>query len=111
MFRQGDVLLIPIERAAPTFVQPVPRDKGRIVLAYGEVTGHAHAISAPNCDLVEESIPLGRLSPNPRRWLTVVKQDVLLEHEEHGPIVLPPGTYIVKRQREYSPERIRNVAD
>jgi hypothetical protein len=42
-YRQGDVL---IERIAkmPTSTTPVARDAGRVILAYGEVTGHAHAI-------------------------------------------------------------------
>ena len=42
-FRQGDVGLIPVA-SLPDGAKKVPRDKGRIVLAYGEVTGHAHAI-------------------------------------------------------------------
>ena len=36
---------------------------------------------------------------------------VALEHDEHETIQLPPGDYRIIRQREYSPEAIRNVAD
>jgi hypothetical protein len=36
---------------------------------------------------------------------------VALEHDEHDTIAIPPGNYKVIRQREYSPEAIRNVAD
>ena len=32
-------------------------------------------------------------------------------HDEHATIALPPGKYRITRQREYSPEAIRNVAD
>lgn len=43
IFRQGDVCLIRVEDA--DFGNEIPRDtRGRIVLAHGEVTGHAHAI-------------------------------------------------------------------
>ena len=42
--RQGDVLLVPVA-SLPAGCVEVPNDKGRIVLAYGEVTGHAHAIA------------------------------------------------------------------
>lgn len=42
-YRQGDVLLERIA-ALPSGLQLVPRDKGRVILAYGEVTGHAHAL-------------------------------------------------------------------
>ena len=44
-YRQGDVLLIPTD-AIPEKAKRVTRDAGRIVLAYGEVTGHAHAIAS-----------------------------------------------------------------
>ena len=45
MVRQGDVLLVPVD-AIPEAAKPVARDHGRVVLAYGEATGHAHAISS-----------------------------------------------------------------
>jgi hypothetical protein len=45
-YRQGDVLLERIS-ALPAGLRPVNRDKGRVVLAYGEVTGHAHALVEP----------------------------------------------------------------
>jgi hypothetical protein len=34
-----------------------------------------------------------------------------LVHEEHVPIALPAGTYEVRRQREYRPQRSVWVAD
>ncbi len=43
--RQGDVLVLEIDDI-PKDARRVPRDDGRVVLAYGEVTGHAHAIRA-----------------------------------------------------------------
>ncbi len=49
--RQGDVLLIPVKRILDD-ATPVARDHGRVVLAYGEVTGHSHAIADPAADLV-----------------------------------------------------------
>ena len=42
-YRQGDVLIVPV-RSMPGGMARRERDGGRIVLAYGEVTGHAHAI-------------------------------------------------------------------
>jgi hypothetical protein len=42
-YRQGDVPLVPC--AMPTGkLTEKPRDGGKVILAYGEVTGHAHAI-------------------------------------------------------------------
>ncbi|MGH9523996.1 MAG: hypothetical protein ACRD3E_15850 [Terriglobales bacterium] len=43
--------------------------------------------------------------------MRVGSDGVRIVHEEHAPIVLPPGDYEIVRQREYSPEEIRNVAD
>ena len=43
MFRQGDVLVVPVDEI-PTGLKKVPREQGRLVLAHGEATGHAHVV-------------------------------------------------------------------
>lgn len=107
-FRQGDVLVESVRRpkALGTLV---PRDRDRVVLAYGEVTGHAHAI-VPDDGIAD--IPAAQLfeAPGGARYL-IVDRGCTLVHEEHGLIPLAPGAYKVTRQREYSPEAIRQVAD
>lgn len=102
-FRQGDVL---IERVSsiPSNAKPVAREAGRIVLAHGEVTGHAHAIAAPNAALFQ-------VEGEQATYLEISEALAALQHEEHGQIDIPGGTYRVTRQREYTPEAIRNVAD
>ncbi|HEY1555783.1 MAG TPA: hypothetical protein VGF94_13185 [Kofleriaceae bacterium] len=102
MFRQGDVLVAAVACALPREVERVARDAGRIVLAYGEVTGHAHAIHSSGATLWE--------CADGARYLEV-KRAVQLLHEEHATIKVPAGLYRVVRQREYSPEAIRFVAD
>lgn len=99
-YRQGDVFVSRI-KALPASVTTVPRDNGRIVLAYGEVTGHAHAIAELDAEL---------LMAEGQVYLRA-DGEVVLRHEEHGAITLSPGVYKVTRQREYTPEAIRNVAD
>ena len=50
MYRQGDVLIRRLKKLPPEpegGSEKVERDNGRVVLAYGEVTGHAHAIHDP----------------------------------------------------------------
>ena len=103
--RQGDVLLRRVHKAGLAGMKKIDRDQGRIVLAYGEVTGHAHAIDSPLADLFEErdGVLYLRVSPG--------DQPVTLAHEEHAPIILQPGTYEVIRQREYDPVRDRYVMD
>jgi hypothetical protein len=103
IYRQGDVLITRTTHQLTHEATAVPRDHGRIVLAYGEVTGHAHAIDDALAELFEEKD--GQL------YLRVSEGGATIRHEEHGAIGLAPGTYRVIRQREYSPEAIRNVAD
>lgn len=105
MYRQGDVLIVPIaEDAVPPAVRAETgggRDgRGRMVLALGEVTGHAHAILAP-----------GRLIPDGSNAWLHLPEGGRLAHEEHAAISLPAGWFRVVRQREYIPGAIRVVAD
>jgi len=106
MFRQGDVLLVPIlDSQLPEAVVPLARDaRGKLVLALGEATGHAHAVSTPDADLLADAAELDR------RFLRIVTNAVLT-HEEHDPIPLPPGLYQVVRQREYVLGGSRSVED
>lgn len=109
--RQGDVLVMAVAAADG---KVMPRDdQGRIVLAYGEVTGHAHAIYDDGAEL---------LAPRSKTKAAIdhvdgdviylrCRKTVALRHEEHAPINIPAGLYRVVRQREYTPEEIRRVAD
>jgi len=101
-YRQGDVYLVATAGPAAGAV-PVARDNGRIVLAYGEVTGHAHAITAPTAALLADP-------ETGQRWL-VAPDGAVIGHEEHSQVQLPAGTYEVRTQREYRPEGVRQVAD
>lgn len=101
-YRQGDVFLVRVE-SLPKNVTKTKRDNGRVILAYGERTGHAHA-------LVEKDVTLYQ-TEDKSRFLEIRKNAANLSHEEHATITLEPGVYEVVQQREYSPEAIRNVAD
>ncbi|MET9118797.1 hypothetical protein ACIP3D_13460 [Streptomyces longwoodensis] len=108
MYRQGDVLLVPVaDGAVPSHVTGAPREprdgRGRLVLALGEVTGHAHAVVGPG-ELVREPGPFGPMLLHLPKGGRVV-------HEEHAAIALPKGWYRVVRQREYVPGSVRIVAD
>jgi hypothetical protein len=108
MYRQGDVLIVPVaQEAVPSHVTDAPgeaRDaRGRMVLALGEVTGHAHAVTGPG-RLVREPGPFGPM-------LLQLPEGGRVVHEEHAAIPLPKGWYRVVRQREYLPGAVRIVAD
>ena len=106
LIRQGDLLLVPIARL------PEGADRvrsGRLVLAEGEATGHAHVVDDERASLHRHR---DRWSP-PARYLSVVGDEpVFLVHEEHDRLPVAPGVYEVRRQREYEPQgRFRRVSD
>lgn len=105
IYRHGDIFLVRIDTTTAVTGLEQARVNGRLILAEGEVTGHAHAISDEAATLVtaEEAEEL-------RMWL-MVEAPVRLTHEEHGTLTVEPGTYEVRRAREYTPESERWVAD
>lgn len=110
--RQGDVLVRATTRQPSAEAKPI-LDHGRVILAYGEVTGHAHEV-VPAAPAIgdPDPVPEQQLFEEPDGTrLLVVRRDAELRHEEHGRIDLPTGTYEVIRQNEYTPAAIRNVAD
>jgi len=107
ILRQGDVLL-ELVAALPKGAKDVSPE-GRIVLAYGEVTGHAHAVY-PETQRAPAKMPARLWDAGAERFLQVVEKTAL-RHEEHAPVPLEPGIYKVTTQREYHPEELRRVAD
>ena len=105
ILRQGDVLLVSIDQL-PTDANPLPLEGGRVILAHGEVTGHAHAIETP----VLEDPPAIKFEAAGSTFLEVLRE-VGLNHEEHERVVLPAAIYQVLIQTEYTPQEIRNVQD
>lgn len=127
-FRQGDVLGWPVD---PNNVfgladaEEVADDNGRIILAYGEVTGHAHAIADHNPvmldpeTIVANAIMKARGEGRKARLLKVASGDLYLEvtepvnltHEEHTPHNLPAQLYELPIQVDFTAGMARQVAD
>jgi len=90
--RQGDI-----------FFQQVSKPKGKRkpispILAYGEVTGHAHRIATPMSEL--ESC----VDENGDIYVMNTHGPLVIEHEEHGAVTLPANEwFVITRQREYDP--------
>ena len=101
-YRQGDVLLCAIDRI-PSRAVRVPREENRVVVARGELSGHAHAF-VKRARLLREKH--GR-----RAFLVIGAGGAELMHEEHDPILVPAGHYELLRQREYDPLVPRYVRD
>lgn len=114
MARQGDVLIVAIP-ALPTGATPRPRTKRGVVLAEGEVTGHAHTITRK--DVVHYDAPTAvdaarRLLRDAGLTFEIhtgaaisfldVATESKLTHEEHSTIAVPAGPKVVIIQREWS---------
>lgn len=115
--RQGDVFLERIEGERPKYSSAAVLESGRVVLAHGEATGHAHVLSREEAWLhdVEDKTVVGDGVWN--RLLRVL-EGATLRHDcpgqakpDHESIPLPEGEYRVIQQMTYAPEEIRNVAD
>lgn len=102
MYRQGDVLIKEI--AGIPLGDRRKRKAGEIL--EGEATGHIHRLAEE--DLAGAEV----LEVGDGLFLSVSNEGgVSIVHDEHSTLTIPPGTYEIVRQREYSPEAIRNVAD
>lgn len=100
--RQGDIFIS--SSAIPATATRVERKSDPIILAEGEVTGHAHTIREPNVEVYTTA-------ESTDRWLRVGTAGATVRHQEHGMIALPPGDFVVRRQREYRPAENIRVAD
>ena len=115
LIRQGDVLVAQI-KALPAGARLVPDQNCKVILAWGEVTGHHHRIEhkishGAAAEMVEAVIARCRLYECEGDRFLVVDEPVELRHEEHFAIGLAPGIYEVPVQVEYTPAEIRRVAD
>ena len=100
--RQGDVFLQSVV-AVPSGATEITGD---VILAYGEVTGHAHQIKLP----ATERHKVRYWDAGAERFLQVIER-VALTHEEHGEIVLDKGVYRQGFQVEDFGTEIKRVVD
>lgn len=99
LVRQGDVMLLQVENVPNDAVKV---DVGeRIVLAYGEVTGHHHSLLSKGVDLMEAS---------GARYL-IVGETTEVTHQEHNPVTIVPGIWRVAIQTHYTNVGNRRVMD
>lgn len=110
---QGDVLILRRD-ALPENLTPISASGGAVIVTHSE-TGHNHVMVLDK--------PKGRQRPsvemygtdNPLiAWIRVNRPtplEHLRPHDTHEPIMFGKGVYEVRRQREYTPEGFRRVAD
>ena len=96
-YRHGDVI---IEET-----QKIEGEKlNHLILAEGEISGHYHRVAVKEKEDAELYEKDGNL------FLKVIVP-AKVTHEEHGTIDIPTGNYIVRKQREYTPDGWMEVQD
>ena len=93
--RSGDANVIEYHGKQPTHA----------IMAFGEVTGHTHQVNMANM-LKDAGVTLHmgynrKAGTDVPDGFVVQNEGVILTHEEHDPLELPPGKYIVRRVREF----------
>jgi hypothetical protein len=105
--RHGDVVIYKISASeaaklkADNKAKKMDREGGRLVLAHGEVTGHAHAVAEPTAMMFD----LGDSK------LLELPKASFVTHEEHKQIALEEGSYRVYQKRQYKPNGWEVVRD
>lgn len=106
MAAQGDVMFIRIDKI-PESAIAAQAEGGHFIVAHSE-TGHNHVLASRNAqmliDKTNEFVAYVRVSKE-----TEVRHQ--RSFDTHESLLLTPGNYEVRRQREYVPEGFRKVAD
>lgn len=87
---QGDIPLYPF--TGKVSGKKLTHD-GSFILAYGEATGHNHTISVARPEDLE-------IVQTDGGYILTLKSEGVIRHQEHLPIVLPPGKYRSGHERE-----------
>jgi hypothetical protein len=108
---QGDILVERVDDAPVSGQILNAPDAVAVVVAEGELTGHHHKVLG--CVTLYRDDALARDIPDNLYigHLQVAGPGARLEHDEHAPITLTPGTYRVRRQRHLEPSDIGIAGD
>lgn len=107
---QGDVLLIPISRAD---VDENTREASDLIVGHSE-TGHHHVVEVPATSRtvrLETDSPLVSYLLSDAPYIDIVHKR---SYDTHETLRLPAGpdrAWLVRNQREYTPEGWRRVQD
>ena len=112
MAAQGDFVIIRCTEipAGAKVMEPV---NGKIVVAHSE-TGHDHVMEA---ERVQAYVPATEVDSGQDIYELFLKVEAptpiehLRSYHTHESILVNPGTYRIRRQREYTPEGWRRAAD
>ena len=111
---QGDLMLQRIS-ALPSGLVRVESENGGHVVAHSE-SGHDHVITAVKDRDKEDVVEMYRLPEEIYECFLLVKEPTPLVHNKtgpdaHKPLMVPPGIFKVRRQRQNTPSGMARVAD
>ena len=110
MAAQGDFLIMRVD-SLPEELYPCKVKNGKYVVAHSE-TGHDHVMEAERVEMFK--VELVDDDAVFELYLKV-EEDTPVEHmrsyDTHEALNVPPGTYKIRRQREYTSEGWRRAAD
>ena len=125
-YQQGDVVMLKVDddyfkdntsSGSDRVVEYHGKQPTHAIMAFGEVTGHTHQVNMANM-LKEAGVTLhmgynGKAGEDVPQGFVVHNETVTITHEEHDPLELPPGKYIVHIVQEFNhiTRRAQNVAD
>ena len=92
-FAQGDLLFVRVSDKASK-IKSQPGKKA--IFARGEKTGHVHEIQL-------DDVQVWPTADGPMK--IVVAEPTPVVHNEHAPLMLPEGEYVMYQQRQYVPEK------
>lgn len=100
-FRQGDIFFR--EDAKVSIPEGVKPQKKVAILVHSAVTGHQHRVTGPKVAYYEFKTDTNNRTRtvNERGTLVIGKGGAKVTHNEHGPINLPAGKYIVRGMMEW----------
>lgn len=105
---QGDIRIVKLD-AVPDVsgMEEVARENGTLIVTHSE-TGHHHVLEKTSSRMFQSK------DDEFTAILLLDETDVLKHkrpHDTHAPIQMEAGAYKVLRQREYTPDGYRRVAD
>ena len=126
-YQQGDVVMFQVDdetfekystaQGKDNVIDYNTQSHNNPILAFGEVTGHLHQIHMKDMlEAAEVTLHMARFRDagvDVPEAFEVREETVTLTHEEHNPLDVPPGKYVVRIVREFDhmTGRSRYVAD
>lgn len=113
MAAQGDFIIRRISEL-PKNLEIIPPENGKIVVAHSE-TGHNHVAVLERPESVRAYKETGTKDVDLYKMFLLVTDPTpikhLRSHDTHETLLVPPGSYEIRRQREYTPEGFRRAQD